>query len=260
MADCFGQHMNIDLIEDIAIDPEFMTRQASPQGDVGIRSNLSHFSSVESSQEFSPIRKGTIMDQQTLAGANVAILLTDGFEQVEFTDPRQALEQQGAATKVISTKRGKVQGFHHDTKADQFDVDLSFQEADPKEFDAVLLPGGVMNGDQIRIVPEAQHFVQEMEQDGKPIAAICHGGWLLVSAGLVEGRTLTSWPTLQDDIRNAGGNWVDQEVVVDGNLVTSRKPGDIPAFNQAMTDILSQRLNASARGTRDEQSGIGLSG
>ncbi len=200
------------------------------------------------------------MDQPSLTGTTIAILVTNGFEQVEFTDPRQALEQQGAATKVISSQRGKVQGFHHDTKADQFAVDLTFQEADPKEFDAVLLPGGVMNGDQIRIIPEAQRFVQDMDEDGKPIAAICHGAWLLVSARLVEGRTLTSWPTLQDDIRNAGGNWVDQEAVVDGNLITSRTPSDIPAFNQKIIDTLAQRLNASAHGTRDEQTGIGLSG
>ncbi|HJV80901.1 type 1 glutamine amidotransferase domain-containing protein [Noviherbaspirillum sp.] len=200
------------------------------------------------------------MDQQALSGINVAILVTDGFEQVEFTDPRQALEQQGAITRVISSKHGKVQGFHHDTKGDQFDVDLTFQEADSKEFDAVLLPGGVMNGDQIRIIPEAQRFVQEMDEDGKMIAAICHGGWLLVSARLVEGRTMTSWPTLQDDIRNAGGTWVDQEVVVDGNLVTSRKPGDIPAFSQKMIETLTQRMTESARRTRSEQAGIGISG
>jgi len=196
----------------------------------------------------------------TLNGMHIAILVTDGFEQVEFTGPRAALEQQGAVIKVISTKRGKVQGFNHDVKADQFDVDLAFSEADPKDFDAVVLPGGVMNGDQIRIIPEAQSFVQQMDEDGKPIAAICHGGWLLVSARLVEGRTLTSWPTLQDDIRNAGGTWVDQEVVVDGNLVTSRKPSDIPAFNQKVIDVLFQRLSGGVSGTRDEQTGIGLSG
>lgn len=200
------------------------------------------------------------MDNQTLSGMNIAILVTDGFEQAEFSDPRAALEQQGAVTHVISAKGGKVQGFHHDVKGDQFDVDQTFAEADPKEFDAVLLPGGVMNGDQIRIIPDAQRFIQEIDEDGKPIAAICHGGWLLVSARLVDGRTLTSWPTLQDDIRNAGGNWVDQEVVVDGNLITSRKPGDIPAFNQKMCEVLAQRMNASASGTRDEQSGVGLSG
>jgi len=196
----------------------------------------------------------------TLTGMNIAILVTNGFEQVEFTEPRAALEQQGASTTVISTERGKVQGFNHDVKADQFDVDLAFSNAAPEEFDGVLLPGGVMNGDQIRMVPEAQRFVQRMEEEGKPIAAICHGAWLLVSAKLVQGRTLTSWPTLQDDIRNAGGNWVNQEVVVDGNLVTSRKPADIPAFNQKFTDLLFQRLSGSARGTRDEQVGIGLSG
>lgn len=196
----------------------------------------------------------------TLNGMNIAILVTDGFEQSEFTGPRAALEQQGATTKVISAKRGKVQGFNHDVKADQFDVDLTFDEADAKDFDAAVLPGGVMNGDQIRIIPEAQRFVRDIDDDSKPIAAICHGGWLLVSSGLAEGRTMTSWPTLQDDIRNAGGTWVDQEVVVDGNLITSRKPADIPAFNQKLTDKLFERFSASARGTRDEQTGIGLSG
>lgn len=197
---------------------------------------------------------------QTLTGMNVAILVTDGFEQAEFTEPRKALEQLGATTKVVSSKRGKVQGFNHDTKADQFDVDLTFDELDSKDFDAVLLPGGVMNGDQIRMIPEAQRFVRDMDDDGKPIAVICHGGWLLVSAGVVDGRTMTSWPTLQDDIRNAGGDWIDQEVVVDGNLISSRKPSDIPAFNQQMIDKLFERLTASARGTRDEQTGIGISG
>jgi len=196
----------------------------------------------------------------TLNGMTIAILVTDGFEQSEFTEPRTALEQQGAVTKVISANRGKVQGFHHDEKGDQFDVDLAFGEASSQDFDAVLLPGGVMNGDQIRIIPEAQNFVREMDEQGKPIAAICHGGWLLVSSGLAEGRTMTSWPTLQDDIRNAGGNWVDQEVVVDGNLVTSRKPGDIPAFNAKLVDKLFERLTAGVHGAHDEQRGIGLPG
>lgn len=198
---------------------------------------------------------------QTLSGMNVAILVTDDFEQVEMTEPRTALEQQGAITRIISNKHGKVQGFNHDVKADQFDVDLTFQEADPKDFDAALLPGGVINSDQIRAIPEAQRFVQQMDEDGKPIAVICHGAWLLVSAKLVDGRTMTSWPTLQDDIRNAGGNWVDQEVVVDGNWVSSRKPSDIPAFNQKMVDKFFERLSASARGTQDEQrGGVGISG
>jgi len=195
-----------------------------------------------------------------LNGMTIAILVTDGFEQSEFTEPRVALEQQGAITKVISSRRGKVQGVHHDVKGDQFDVDLTFSEASAQDFDAVLLPGGVMNGDQIRIIPEAQSFVRSMDEESKPVAAICHGGWLLVSSGLAEGRTMTSWPTLQDDIRNAGGNWIDQEVVVDGNLVTSRQPSDIPAFNAKLIDKLFERFAGSARGTRDEQTGIGISG
>jgi protease I len=121
------------------------------------------------------------------------------------------------------------------------------------------LPGGVMNGDHIRIIPEAQRFVAGMQQDDKPIAAICHGGWLLVSAELARGRTMTSWPTLRDDIRNAGGIWIDQEVVVDGNLVTSRKPSDIPAFNEKLIEVLAQRVDASIHGTRDRNAEVGLS-
>jgi protease I len=148
---------------------------------------------------------------------------------------------------VISAKRGKVRGMNHDVKADAFDVDATFGEASPDEFDAVLLPGGVMNSDQIRVVPEAQRFVQAMQQSGKPIFVICHGAWLLVSAGLLKGRTLTSWPTLQDDIRNAGGNWVDEEVIVDGRLVSSRKPGDIPAFNAKALEMLAQARTGAPR-------------
>jgi protease I len=192
---------------------------------------------------------------------NIAILVTNGFEQVELTGPREALDEAGATTKIVSTQRGKVQGFRHDTKADQFDIDLTFDEADPEDFDAVLLPGGVYNADQLRMVPQAQQFVRQIQQQGKPIAVICHGAWLLVSAGLAQGRTLTSWPTLQDDIRNAGGTWVDQQVVVDGNIVSSRKPDDIPAFNDKMLELLTARFTGSVRGTGDEAgSSIGISG
>lgn len=198
--------------------------------------------------------------EQSIGGINIAILVTDGFEQVELTGPREALENAGATTRIVSSRHGKVQGFNHDAKADQFDVDLTFEEAAAEDFDAVLLPGGAFNSDQIRVIPEAQSIVQDMQEDGKPIAVICHGAWLLVSAGLVKDRTVTSWPTLRDDIRNAGGNWVDQEVVVDGNWVSSRKPKDIPAFNQALIDLLKQRVNASLHGTQDQQSSIGLSG
>ena len=188
-----------------------------------------------------------------LKGARVAILVTDGFEQSEFAKPKEELEQEGVDTKVVSTKTGSVQGFHHHDKGDRFDVDLTFEQADPKDFDAVLLPGGVGNGDQMRIIPEAQHFVQQIDSAGKPIFVICHGGWVLVSAGLVKGRTMTSWPTLQDDIRNAGGKWTDQEVVVDDNWVSSRNPDDIPAFNRKMIDILRAHKAGNARSARSER-------
>lgn len=174
-----------------------------------------------------------------LAGRKVAILTTDGFEQVELTGPRQALLDAGATIKIVAMNRGQVQGFHHDKPADKFDVDLTLEEAKPADFDAVVLPGGVMNADKLRNSRHAQEFVQAMQKAGKPIAAICHAPWLLVSAGLVKGRKLTSWPSLQDDLRNAGGQWSDEEVVRDGNLVTSRKPADIPAFNQAVLALIA---------------------
>lgn len=198
--------------------------------------------------------------QQAVAGARVAILVTDGFEQIELTGPRAALEQAGAMTKIISLKTGKVQGFHHNEKADRFDVDLTFDQASPDDFDAVLLPGGVINSDEIRMQPSAQRFIHAMQDEGKTIAVICHGAWLLVSAGLVKGRTMTSWPTLQDDIRNAGGNWVDHEVVTDGNWISSRKPADIPAFNQTLINRLIQRSNVGLPAGQRPPAGIGLSG
>jgi protease I len=187
-----------------------------------------------------------------LNGLHIAILVTDGFEQVEFTEPLKALEQEGAIVKVLSNKHGKVQGFHHDTKGDEFKVDLTFDEADAEDFDALVLPGGAVNADQIRRMPEAQKIVQDAQQDGKPIAVICHGPWLLASAGLVKGRTLTSWPTLEEDIRNAGGNWVDQEAVEDGNWISSRKPADLPVFNQKMIELFERHLQGHLRGTSDE--------
>lgn len=184
--------------------------------------------------------------QTILNGKQIAILLTDGFEQAELTGPREALQQAGATTVLISDKPGKVQGFNHDTKADQFDVEQLFDDADPQAFDGVLLPGGVMNADQIRMIPQARAFVQAIDTANKPVAVICHGAWLLVSSGLVEGHTLTSWPSLQDDILNAGGQWVDQEVVVDGNWVSSRKPADIPAFNAKLVELLSRQSSVAA--------------
>jgi protease I len=210
-----------------------------------------------------PLLQGDDNMDLSLTGINVAVLLTDGFEQVEFTGPRDALEQQGAALKVISNRKGEVQGMHHDDKGDQFRIDLQFSEADPKSFDMLLLPGGDTNGATLRDLPEAQAFVQAFEEDGKPIAAICHGGWVLASAGLVQGKTVTSYESIQEDFRKAGANWVDEEVVVDGNLVTSRKPDDIPAFNRKIIDVMFQRLASSTAGTsedRSHRSSVGFSG
>jgi len=175
--------------------------------------------------------------ESSLKDMNVAILAVDGFEQVELTGPRDALAAQGARTALVSAAREPVQGMHHDRKADTFPVDLTFGEARPADFDAVLLPGGVVNADEIRMHPKARDFVRAMQQQGKPIAVICHGPWLLASADLVRGRKLTSWPSLQDDLRNAGAQWVDEEVVVDGNWISSRKPDDIPAFNREMLRV-----------------------
>ncbi len=187
-----------------------------------------------------------------LNGLHIGILVTDGFEQVEMTQPKEALEGEGAITKIISQRRDTVQGMNHDAVADQFPVDLYFDEADPHDFDAILLPGGEVNSARIREIPEAQAFVKGIAAEGKPLAVICHAAWLLVSAGLVQGKTMTSYPSLEQDIRNAGGNWVDREVVVDGNWVSSRKPEDIPAFNREMIQVFGQRMRDSVRGTPDE--------
>jgi protease I len=170
----------------------------------------------------------------------IAIIVTDGFEQIELTSPREALEKAGVKTQVLAPKGGKVQGFKHHDKADEVDVDMELSKADPNDFDGVLLPGGVINGDAIRIDRDAQKFVQAIDRARKPVMVICHGGWILVSAGLVKGRTMTSWPTLQDDIRNAGGTWQDKEVIRDGNWISSRKPDDLPAFNRALVEAVKE--------------------
>ncbi|ARP93777.1 type 1 glutamine amidotransferase domain-containing protein [Bordetella genomosp. 13] len=178
----------------------------------------------------------------TLQDLTVAILAVDGFEQVELTGPRDALKAQGARTVLVSAKTDPILGMHHDKPGDRFDVDLTFNQAETEtgNFDALLLPGGVMNSDEIRMQPKAQAIVSAMIEAGKPVAVICHGAWLLVSAGVARGRKLTSWPSLQDDLRNAGAEWVDQEVVIDGNLITSRKPDDIPAFSKAFIEALQK--------------------
>lgn len=178
--------------------------------------------------------------EKSLQGLRIAILVADLFEQVELTEPREILQDAGARTAIVAPASGKIQGMHHDVKADQFDVDVVLDDAAAVDFDGVLLPGGVINADQLRTDERALDFIQRIEEAGKPIAVICHGPWLLVSAGLVDGRTLTSWPSLRDDIRNAGGQWLDREVVVDGNWVSSRKPGDIPAFGAAMVEVFAR--------------------
>jgi protease I len=187
-----------------------------------------------------------------LNGLHIAILVTDGFEQVELTQPKDALEGEGAITKIISDKRGMVQGMNHDKPADQFPVDLIFDEAYSQDFDAVLLPGGEVNSARIRHIEPAQKIVKGITAQGKPIAVICHGAWLLASAGLVQGKTMTSHQDLEQDLRKAGVNWVDQEVVVDGSWVSSRKPEDIPAFNASMIEVFGQRMRDSVAGTPDE--------
>ncbi|GLO28064.1 protease [Pseudomonas putida] len=174
-----------------------------------------------------------------LNGKRVAFLVTDGFEQVELTGPREALQQSGAVVDILSDKEGTVRGWNHDQPADAFAVDATFESAHLDLYDALVLPGGVQNSDTIRLIPAAQKLVKSHDSAGKPLAVICHGSWLLVSCGLVKGRRLTSYKTLQDDIRNAGGDWVDEEVVVDGNLITSRQPDDIPAFNQQLIKALA---------------------
>ena len=185
--------------------------------------------------------------EQKLAGKRVAILVADGFEQVEMTKPRAALEEAGAETKIVSPKSGEIQGMHHADKGDKFDVDLTLSEARPEGFDALMIPGGLMNPDQLRSTPEALEFTRHFFREGKPVAAICHGPWVLIDAGVVRGRTLTSWPAIKTDVRNAGGNWVNEEVVVDNGLVTSRKPDDIPAFNKKMIEEFCEGKHAPQR-------------
>jgi protease I len=180
------------------------------------------------------------MGSETLKGKKVAILVTDGFEQVELVKPREALEQAGAKTQIVSPKDGKVRGWKHTEWGDELPVDLKLDQARAEDFDALLLPGGVINPDKLRMEPKAVSFVKSFFDANKPVAAICHGPWTIVEAGAAKGRRIASWPSLKTDIRNAGAEWVDSEAVTDGNLVSARKPDDIPAFNRAMIQLFSQ--------------------
>jgi protease I len=178
-----------------------------------------------------------------LEGKKVAILATDGFEQAELIEPRMALEAEGANCKVIAPSADKIRAWNEKDWGDYVAVDLGLESAKASDFDALLLPGGVMNPDRLRTIPAAVKFVRDFFDARKPVASICHGPWTLVEADVVRGRTLTSWPSLQTDIRNAGGKWVDKEVVADQGLVTSRKPADIPAFNRKMTEEIGEGVH-----------------
>ena len=171
---------------------------------------------------------------ENLAGKKIAILVDNGFEQAELLKPREALDHAGATTVVVSPAGKKVKGWDTKEWGDEIDVDMALSDADPADFDALQLPGGVMNPDHLRMKPEAVEFVRAFFDAGKPVAAICHAPWSLIEADVVRGRRITSWPSLKTDLKNAGAEWVDEEVVRDGNLVTSRKPDDIPAFNREM--------------------------
>ena len=194
-------------------------------------------------------REETVQNKM-LEGMRVAILASDGVEDAELREPRKALEDAGAKTTLFAPKEGSIQSFKHHDKADTFKVDMSLAHADAAQFDAVLLPGGALNADTLRVQPHAQEFVREMDRQGKPIAVICHAPWLLISAGCVRGRTMTSYHTIQDDVRNAGGNWQDQEVVRDRNWVSSRQPSDIPAFNREMIQLFAEKKSSSQERTR----------
>ncbi|MDX1421204.1 MAG: type 1 glutamine amidotransferase domain-containing protein [Rubricoccaceae bacterium] len=179
------------------------------------------------------------MNDPTLNGLTVALLATQGFEEVEYTEPRKALEAAGATCHLVSPTSGPIKAWDRTDWGDSYDVDRTLDAADPADYDALVLPGGVMNPDKLRREEKAQAFVRHFFDRGKPVAAICHGPWTLIDAGVVESRRMTSYHTIQTDLKNAGADWVDQEVVRDGNLTTSRKPDDLPAFNEAIVEAFA---------------------
>lgn len=177
--------------------------------------------------------------KESLTGKKIAILATDGVEQVELTDPKKNLEAAGATTEVISPRSGEIKAWKFKDWGDKIKVDKTLDQANPSDYNLLMLPGGVMNPDHLRMDPEAVQFVRDFARTGRPIAAICHGPWTLIEAGLVRGKKMTSWPSIQTDLKNAGATWVDEAVVVDGNLITSRKPDDIDTFSRAMMDKIA---------------------
>ena len=179
---------------------------------------------------------------QQITGKKIAILATDGFEQVELTDPKKNLEQAGAKVDILSIKSGEIKGWDKTDWGTSVKVDRLVTDAKPADYDALVLPGGQINPDKLRIDKNAVAFVKQFVETGKPVAAICHGPWVLIEAGVVQGKTMTSWPSVRTDLANAGANWVDKEVVQDGNIITSRKPEDIPAFSNKLIEALSHTL------------------
>ena len=189
---------------------------------------------------------------EKLQGKRIAFLATDMVEQVELTEPWQAVKNEGAEPELVSLEEGQIQGFSHYDKADSFKVDRTVEEARADDYDGLVIPGGVGNPDTMRMDENAVDFVRQFFEQGKPVGVICHGPWMLVEAGVVRGRRVTSWPSLRTDIRNAGGNWVDEEVVVDSGLVTSRKPADLPAFNKKIVEEFAEgRHEQQAQKTRE---------
>jgi deglycase len=182
-----------------------------------------------------------------LNGIRVAILATDGFEQVELTEPRKALDEAGARTQVVSPKQGKIRGWNFTDWGKEVAVDATLEDCTPQDFDALVLPGGVINPDKLRMEAKAVAFVRAFFDENKPVAAICHGPWTIIEAGCARGRRIASWPSIKTDLKNAGADWVDQEAVVDGNLVSSRKPDDLPAFNREMIKCFSSGRQQARR-------------
>lgn len=189
------------------------------------------------------------MADDTLRGLNVAIVVEKGFEQVEMTEPRKALDAAGAHTELISPAGKNVRAWNFTDWGQEFPVDVALDDAQPEEYDALLLPGGVMNPDYLRMEPKAVAFVRAFFESGKPVASICHGPWTIIEAGHARGRRMTSWPSLQTDLRNAGATWVDEQVVRDENLITSRKPDDIPAFSRGVIQLFSSARDTAAQRT-----------
>lgn len=186
---------------------------------------------------------------ETLGNLQVAVVATDGFEEAEIAGPVQALREARVETVIVAPHSGRISGFRNHDKSDDVDVELTLDRAEPAAFDGLVLPGGALNADALRVDPQVRRFIRVMQDADKPIAAICHAAWELISAGVIRGRKLTSYHTIQDDVRNAGGQWVDHEVVVDRNWVTCRQPSDIPAFNREMLELFSQASRSAGKAT-----------